>query len=114
MKFLLAGIFALLFGAAGVAAPVGPIPYSAMPNCVDTGGQHLNVTSSTGTFVCGTSGGGSAAAQIVSVCTTTCTITYNTGTATVEMVIFSGGGGPGGGARQLSAGAVAPIMPRIP
>jgi hypothetical protein len=31
----------------------------AIPNCTDTGGQHLNYTTSTNTLSCGTSGGGS-------------------------------------------------------
>ena len=31
---------------------------SAFPNCVDSGGNHLNFTTSTGLFSCGTSGGG--------------------------------------------------------
>lgn len=31
------------------------IPYSAVPDCPDTGGQHLNFTG--GTLSCGTSGG---------------------------------------------------------
>ena len=41
------------FGA--MAAPVGPVPFSAVTNCTDTSGQHLNYTASTGAFVCGTS-----------------------------------------------------------
>lgn len=32
--------------------------YKAIPNCVDTGGNHLNFTQATDAFSCGTSGGG--------------------------------------------------------
>lgn len=104
MKFLLGALFALLFSTAGLAQPSGSVPYTALPNCVDTGGQHLNVTRSTGAFACGTSGG----SIIISTCYTTCTVTYNGSTASVRMIVMGGGGCGGGGAYQLSAGNVAP------
>lgn len=39
---------------------------SAIPNCTDTGGNHLNYTASTNTLSCGTSGGSSATSGITS------------------------------------------------
>jgi hypothetical protein len=51
-------LFLLLLAPIAQSQPVGNVPYSALPNCADTGGQHLNVTSSTGTFSCGTSTSG--------------------------------------------------------
>jgi hypothetical protein len=46
---------------------------TALPNCADTGGQHLNYATGSNTFSCGTSGGGGsttkiAAAQVASGC----------------------------------------------
>ncbi len=49
------------------AAPIGSIPYSAMPNCLDTAGQHLNVTAATGVFTCGTGSSTTPAAPTNSV-----------------------------------------------
>lgn len=46
-----------LLAPAAQAQPVGAVPYSALPNCQDTGGNHLNVNSTTGAFTCGTTGG---------------------------------------------------------
>lgn len=54
MRWLLALL--LLLPVAADAQPVGPVPFSAFPDCQDTGGQHLNVTRSTGAFACGTTG----------------------------------------------------------
>lgn len=39
------------------AQPIGNVPYSAFPNCTDTGGQHLNIARSTGAISCGTTSG---------------------------------------------------------
>ena len=38
--------------------------YTAVPNCADTGGNHLNYNSTTYAFSCGTSGGGSGATNV--------------------------------------------------
>lgn len=44
-----------------LAAPVGPIPYTALPSCADSGGNHLNANSTTGVLSCGTSQNANAA-----------------------------------------------------
>lgn len=36
----------------------------ALPNCIDSGGQHLNYTAATGVFACGTSGDGGAGTPV--------------------------------------------------
>lgn len=48
--------------------------YKAIPDCTDTGGNHLNFTQSTDTFSCGTSGGSSG----ITIGTTTITSGTNT------------------------------------
>lgn len=40
------------------AAPSGSVYYGDFPSCADSGGNHLNYNSSTGTFSCGTSSSG--------------------------------------------------------
>lgn len=40
------------------AAPVGPLLLQNIPNCQDTGGQHLNYNNTSGAVLCGTSSGG--------------------------------------------------------
>jgi hypothetical protein len=57
----------------------------AIPDCLDTAGQHLNYDASTNTFSCGTSGGGSggAAEQTFSAGATGVTVTHTLGTVVV-------------------------------
>ena len=54
MRFL----FLLLFFIGTAHAQIGPVPFSAFPNCLDTGGQHLNYNNTSGAVLCGTSSGG--------------------------------------------------------
>lgn len=62
------GLGAALNGAAAhstvISNGASPAVYSAkvIPDCTDTGGNHINFTQSTDAFSCGTSGGGSAIA----------------------------------------------------
>jgi hypothetical protein len=51
-------ILLLLLAPLAAAQPVGPIPYSALPSCADSGGNHLNANSTTGAITCGTSTSG--------------------------------------------------------
>lgn len=56
MKSFVSGALAtLLLIAVCAAAPLGMIPYAALPNCGDTGGNHVNANSSTGALTCGVS-----------------------------------------------------------
>lgn len=54
----------------------------AIPNCTDTGGNHLNYTASTNTISCGTSGGGGSStsgtftATFTDACTTSPTVDF--------------------------------------
>jgi hypothetical protein len=48
----------LLLAPIAQSQPVGNVPYSALPNCADSGGQHLNVNSTTGAITCGTTSSG--------------------------------------------------------
>lgn len=61
----------LLLPALAYAQPIGNIPYSALPNCADTSGQHLNSNQSTGAISCGTSssGGGGGALSALTAAT---------------------------------------------
>jgi hypothetical protein len=51
-------VLLLLLAPLAAAQPVGPIPYSALPSCADSGGNHLNANSTTGAITCGTSTSG--------------------------------------------------------
>jgi hypothetical protein len=80
-----------------------------LPNCVDTGGNHLNYTSSTNAFSCGTSGGGGSSNSFATVAPTSgtspvassstdtlnlaagtgITVTGNSGTKTVTFAVVN-------------------------
>jgi hypothetical protein len=64
----------------------------ALPNCTDTGGQHLNYDTASNTFICGTSGGGGGGggdfSTITTATNTTATMTVGTGAE----ITFSGSG----------------------
>lgn len=47
-----------------VGTGVNTFTAKTLPNCVDTGGNHLNFTTATNEFSCGTSGGGSGISQL--------------------------------------------------
>ncbi len=53
-------ILFLVFAGLAVAGPSGSIPYSALPSCADSGGNHLNANSTTGAITCGTSSSGAS------------------------------------------------------
>lgn len=65
--FAIGAALAALFLSPVSAAPIGSIPYSAMPNCLDSAGQHLNVTSATGVFTCGTTSAAAPSSPVNSV-----------------------------------------------
>lgn len=48
----------LIIAVGAIAAPVGPVQYNAFPNCLDSGGNHLNINSATGAITCGNSASG--------------------------------------------------------
>ena len=52
---------------------------TAIPNCTDTGGNHLNYTTASNAFSCGTSSSGSGAVSSVSATNSTLTISPTTG-----------------------------------
>lgn len=69
---------------------------SAVPNCTDTGGNHLNYTTSTNAFSCGTSGGGGGATFASGSFTATFDNACTTSpTATVGYTLVNAGGATG-------------------
>jgi hypothetical protein len=53
IRYILA--FLVLVGTAFAATPTGPVQYSALVACADSGGNHLNYNATTGAISCGTS-----------------------------------------------------------
>jgi len=87
-------------------AQVGPVQYGALPNCQDSGGNHLNYSS--GTFTCGTTGSG--ATVTINTYTSHQTTNWTRPSSNVAWVIVygaGGGGSSGPSGANSSAGAVA-------
>lgn len=83
MRFLAVLLLCCASLPAWAATPAGPVQYNALPNCVDSAGQHLNYTLSSGLLSCGNTGGGGSTTITLSPGLTSTIGTQNTGTQTV-------------------------------
>lgn len=75
LRNLAIGLVVFLAFAAS-AAPVGNVPYAALPNCPDTGGNHVNINSSTGAISCGNSGSATTPASVLAASSVAILSTY--------------------------------------